>query len=239
MADILRIDRILTESGIASRSEVNRAAKRGHITCNGKVVRDLSQKVDPHTAILCYDGERIIWRESTFVMLNKPDGYISATDDPREMTVLELLDDRLCRMGMFPCGRLDKDTLGLLILTNDGVTAHRLTSPKHHAEKIYFFRCRDPLTDEAALRLTEGVTLDDGYHTLPCQITREDGHMSGTITLTEGKYHQIKRMLSAVGNAVTYLERISFGGISLDRSLARGAWRLLTDDEIARLKDIQ
>ena len=162
-------------------------------------------------------------------MLNKPDGYVSATDDPNEKTVLDLVDPEDRRKGLFPCGRLDKNTLGLVILTNDGENAHRLLSPKHHVSKVYKFSAAKPLSQEDTEKLEKGVDIG-GYLTKPCKVTLT-GENEGEITLTEGKYHQIKRMLEAVDNKITYLERISFGDIKLDTSLCRGEWRYLTPKE--------
>lgn len=228
----MRIDKLLTSAGICSRTEASKAARAGRICVNGGVAKDLSCHIDPSVDTVTLDGEEIIFREHVYIMLNKPDGYISATDDPREKTVLELLPSRLKRRGLFPCGRLDKDTLGLLILTDDGPLSHRLTSPNHHAEKVYRFIAADPVADLS--RLESGVTLDDGYTTKPAVITLTDADR-GLITLTEGKYHQIKRMFAAVGNRITYLERVSFGGVELDPSLPRGEWRFLSADEEERL----
>ena len=230
----MRIDKFLSSHGIASRSEAAKAAKAGLVSVNGEKVRDLSRHIDPDRDVVAYDGEVISYNEYVYVMLNKPDGYISATDDPRQKTVLELLDDRLKKRGLFPCGRLDIDTLGLLILTDDGQTAHRLISPKHHAEKVYKFGCANELSDDDISRLESGVDLDDGYHTLPAKV-RYEGEKTGYITLTEGKYHQIKRMFAAVGNKITYLERVSFGGVILDESLERGEYRYLTEEEVRLL----
>ena len=163
-------------------------------------------------------------------MLNKPDGYVSATDDEKEKTVLDLVNDEDRRKGLFPCGRLDKNTLGLVILTNDGDGAHRLLSPKHHVEKVYKFEVDAPISSEDVSRLENGVDIG-GYLTKPCKIKLYDNLSSGEITLTEGKYHQIKRMMEAIDNKITYLERISFGSILLDESLKRGEWRYLTTAE--------
>ncbi len=229
----MRLDKFLSVTGYLSRSESARAAKQGRITVNGSCVSDNSVKIDENKDVIILDGERIVYREHTYIMLNKPDGYISATDDPRQMTVLELLPERLRRIGLFPCGRLDIDTLGLLILTDDGPLAHRLISPKHHAEKVYYFRTARPL--ERVDELEKGVELDDGYVTLPAKCEKT-GEREGLLTLTEGKYHQVKRMLAAVGNHCEFLERVSFGGIELDRTLVRGGWRYLTEEEETLLK---
>ena len=167
-------------------------------------------------------------------MLNKPDGYISATDDKKEMTVLDLLGEREKKLGLFPCGRLDKNTLGFLLLTNNGDLCHRLLSPKQHVSKVYYFNSERLITDEDKARLEAGVNLD-GEITKPAKLTLGDDRMSGHLTLTEGKFHQVKRMLEAVCNKVTYLERVEFAGLPLDTSLARGEWRELTKEEEAHL----
>ena len=163
-------------------------------------------------------------------MLNKPDGVISATEDGDGMTVLDLLPDKYKKMGLFPCGRLDKNTLGLLILTNNGALAHRLLSPKCHVEKTYRFVCERPLTKEDEEFLCRGVDIGEKTSTKPAILHLDSDH-SGTITVVEGKYHQIKRMFQAVCNKITYLERITFADIPLDTTLARGEWRELREEE--------
>ncbi|MBQ7822191.1 MAG: rRNA pseudouridine synthase [Clostridia bacterium] len=232
----MRIDKLLTTVGAASRTEAAKAAKRGEITVNGVPVRRADVHVDPDRDVIVLRGEPIVYKEHVYIMLNKPDGYVSATDDPREKTVLELLPEKYRRLGLFPCGRLDKNTLGLIILTNDGEGAHRVLSPKHHVGKTYRYMCADPLTDVDIDRLASGITLDDGYVTKDAVIRADDGRLTGEITLTEGKYHQIKRMFAAVNNKITYLERISFGHIILDPDLERGQWRELNKEEEALFK---
>lgn len=229
----MRIDKFLSVMGIASRSESSRAAKNGKITVDGVICKRVDTHIDPDINVVTYEGETIIYREYTYIMLNKPAGYISSTDDPREKTVLELLPETLQRQKLFPCGRLDKDTVGLLILTNDGALAHRLLSPKHHAEKVYYFKCAQKLSDID--KIERGIKLDDGYITLPSKIDVLSAN-DGYIMLTEGKYHQIKRMFEAVGNKITFLRRIRFGGVELDEDLKSGEWRYLTEDEINILK---
>ena len=230
----MRIDKFMTSMGILTRSEASKAARNGKILVDGAVIRDSGAHIDPEKNTVSYLGEEITYRCHTYIMLNKPDGYISATDDLHQTTVLELLDDRLRRTGLFPCGRLDRDTLGLLILTDDGETAHKLLSPRHHAEKVYAFRCENQLSESDIVRLESGVMLDDGYVTLPAKVELNGG-CEGRITLTEGKYHQIKRMFAAVDNNIVYLERVYFAGIPLDPSLKRGEWRFLNENEIEKL----
>lgn len=228
----MRLDKYLTETNTATRKEAASAARSGAITVNGEVVRDPSKHIDENTAKVVFRGEEVVYRRFTYIMLNKPEGYVSATDDKSAPTVLELIPEK-CRKGLFPCGRLDRYTVGLMILTNDGELSHNILSPKHHAEKEYFFRCEKPL--DRIAELENGVHIEGGYLTKPCTVTKVDDY-SGRIVLTEGKYHQIKRMLHAVGNKITYLERIRFAGLTLENAPERGKWRFLTDEEIAILR---
>ena len=179
----------------------------------------------------------LIWKQKNiYIMLNKPEGYVSATEDGKDRTVLDLLPDGVRNDRMFPCGRLDKNTLGLMLITDNGELSHRLLAPKSHVDKKYRFKSRDAIDPEDAKRFEGGLTLEDGYVTLPARIELDGDGMGGIITLTEGKYHQIKRMLSALDNKITYLERLTFGPLTLDSSLKRGEWRYLTEDEIAALE---
>ena len=231
----MRLDKLLSEVGLCSRSECRKAAKAGQITVDGVVVKASDLHIDPDKNVITYMGETVNYKKFTYILLNKPDGYVSATDDVRERTVLTLLDERLQKLGLFPCGSLDKKTVGLLILTNDGELCHRLLSPKHHVSKVYFFRCERTVTDEDKARLEAGVTLDNEL-TKPAKLTLCEDRMSGYLTLTEGKFHQVKRMLEAVCNKITYLERVEFAGIPLDPALARGEYRELTEAEEALLR---
>ena len=232
----MRLDKFLVTTGKATRSEAGRAARGGQVTVNGVVEKHADRQIDPDVDTVTLCGEVISYRRYTYILLNKPDGVVSATEDGRDRTVLDLLPDELQRIGLFPCGRLDKHTLGLMLLTNNGPLGHRLLSPKHHVKKRYLYTCRSPLSESDRVLLEGGVTLDDGYVTKPARIkTSEDG-LSGEITLIEGKYHQIKRMLEAVDNKIVTLERVSFGPLCLDGTLPRGAWRYLTEDEVAALE---
>ena len=219
---------------VCSRSEASKSARSGGITVDGVAVKRADTHIDPERNVVCYLGKQVVYKKFTYIMLNKPDGYISATDDPREKTVLELLDERSRKLGLFPAGRLDKNTLGLLILTNDGELCHRLLSPKNHVAKKYFFRAERDITEDDKRRLESGVMLD-GELTKPAKVELVDSR-SGEITITEGKFHQIKRMLEAVCNKIVFLERVEFAGIPLDRSLARGEWRELTPHEEEELR---
>ncbi len=225
---MMRLDKYLAESGLFSRSEATRAIRAGRIAVNGEAVRDASVKVDETTAVVTADGQTVRWTKYRYIMLNKPADYVSTTDDSPK-SVMKLLPPEFSRLGMFPCGRLDIDTVGLLLVTNDGPTAHELLSPKHHREKTYGFECL-PLTMDMKRKLEEGVELSD-FTSKPCTVQLDDA-THGRITVTEGKYHQIKRMFHAVGSEITYLERLTFAGLTLDKKLARGEWRELTEEEI-------
>jgi 16S rRNA pseudouridine516 synthase len=234
--DIMRIDKLLSELGIASRKEAAKVAKSGGIIIDGIAVRDVSKHIDPEKSKVIYLGREIVYQKYTYVMLNKPTGYVSATDYKSLPYVTELLPEELRRRELFPVGRLDRDTVGLMILTNNGVLAHSLLSPKHHVTKEYYFTAAEPVREGAEEHFKDGVTLADGYECKPAELYLSEDRREGRIVLTEGKYHQIKRMIAAQDNRVTSLERISFGGILLDRTLARGEWRYLTDNEIKLLE---
>ena len=193
------------------------------------------------TQVITLDGVPVIYREFTYIMMHKPQGVVSATDDPGETTVLDLLPEHLRRLNLFPCGRLDKNTTGFVLLTSDGVLSHRVLAPKRHAEKVYRFSVKFPLSEEDVTTLEAGVTIaSDSYaeewKTAPCRVLPDDNRLGGEIVLTEGKYHQIKRMMEAVHNQITSLARVSFCGISLDPDLKPGEWRYLTEEEEAQLK---
>ena len=234
----MRIDKYISECVDASRKEIARDAKRGLVSVDGIAVKDVSRHIDESTARVCYRGVALTYRKYTYVMLNKPEGYISATEDGRLPVVTELLGDELAHLELFPVGRLDKDTVGLMILTNNGKLAHTLLSPRHHAEKEYYFKCADPLSEGAEELFASGVTLADGYECKSAQLSPDSDRLGGRITLTEGKYHQIKRMVASLGNKVTYLERVRFADITLDSSLARGEYRLLDEKEISSLEEV-
>ena len=232
----MRIDKLLSEMGIATRREAAKVAKAGGVTVDGVPVRDVSAHVDPAVSRISYMGRELVYERYVYVMLNKPEGYVSATDDKSLPYVTELLPEELRRRELFPVGRLDRDTTGLMILTNNGKLAHSVLSPKHHVEKVYYFTAAEPLADGAEETFAEGVTLADGYECKSARLELSSDRMSGTIVLTEGKYHQIKRMIASTGNKVTSLERISFAGIALDESLSRGEWRYLTEREAQMLE---
>ena len=226
----MRLDKFLSETGTATRSESKKAARSGGVTLNGVAVRDLSVHIDPENDRVTYMDSPVIYQKNIYIMMNKPDGVISATEDGNETTVLELLPEKYRKMEIFPCGRLDKNTLGLLILTNNGALAHRLLSPKCHVEKTYRFECERPLTEADVELLCKGVDIGEKSSTQPAKVSLTSSR-SGEISVTEGKFHQIKRMFQAVCNKITYLERIRFADIPLDTALARGEWRELTEEE--------
>ena len=233
----MRLDKFISEMGLASRKEAAIAAKRGQLWVDGAPERDTSKHIDPDRQTVTFMGREVLYRRYTYVMLNKPEGYVSATEDSRLPVVTELLPEELRRQELFPVGRLDRDTVGLMILTNNGPLAHTLLSPKRHVEKEYIFECAEPLPIGAEDSFEVGITLRDGYECKPSELHCEAGRMRGRIVLTEGKYHQIKRMIASFDNRVTYLERVKFGGIPLDVSLSRGEWRYLTDGEIKLLEE--
>lgn len=232
----MRIDKFLSITGCCSRSDAKRAIRSKNVLINGIAVRSADEKIEPNKDEVIYYGKKIIYREYNYIMMNKPEGVVSATDDGRDTTVIDLLPPDVRNDRMFPCGRLDKNTLGLMLITDNGDLAHELLAPKSHVSKKYRFRAEKPISKDDAIRVESGVTLEDGYVTLPAKIELEEDGMGGIITLTEGKYHQIKRMLISLDNKITYLERISFGPLSLDTSLARGEWRYLTEEETEALK---
>ena len=229
----MRLDKFFSSLGVLSRRECAAAAKRGEITVDGGTVRDPSVHIDPETCSVTLRGEPVLWKRHLYLMLNKPAGTVSSTEDS-ERTVMKLLPPSYERAGCFPCGRLDADTVGLLLIMSDGPLAHELLSPRRHVSKAYRFRCAEPLNEDAVAALESGIDLGD-FTTAPAEVKMES-ETEGVITITEGKFHQIKRMLAAVGSGIAYLERIRFGPLSLDPSLDRGEWRELTKDEIELLK---
>ncbi len=224
-----RADKLLAATGRWSRKEAADLIKAGRVTADGTVVLRREDKY-PETARFRVDGEDISTEKYTYLMLHKPAGLVSATDDPREPTVLSLLPEHLRKIGLFPAGRLDKDTTGLLLLTNDGALAHDLLSPRKHVDKTYYVEVDGILdeADQAAFR--EGMTLADGLRCLPAGLELL-GEGKALVTLREGKYHQIKRMCAARGKPVTALKRLTFGPLALDEALAPGQWRPLTAAE--------
>lgn len=228
---MIRLDKYLCDMGVGTRSEVKSILKKGRVTVDSVVVKAADFKIEETKAKVCLDGRELGWCGKVYYLLHKPAGVVTATKDVREKTVMDLLGDAPGR-DLFPVGRLDKDTEGLLLITNDGDLSHRLLSPRKHVDKTYLVYTKTPVTAEMCKRLEEGVDIGDEKPTLPAKVKhpadREDAIL---LTITEGRFHQVKRMLEAVGNEVTYLKRISMGSLTLEDSLKKGAWRKLTEEE--------
>lgn len=234
---LLRLDKILCDAGLATRSEARGMIAAGRASVDGTAVTAPDAKFDPETSDVRLDGVPVDTHRFRIFMLNKPEGVVSATEDAAQKTVLDLLPRELRRLGLFPVGRLDKDTTGLLLLTNDGALAHELTSPRHRVDKVYAFTADGMLGEKDAAALAAGITLRDGTRCLPALLSMDPADSSrGTIAVQEGKYHQVKRMLAACGAPVTTLKRLSMGGLALDPSLQPGAFRELTAAEYALLR---
>lgn len=229
-----RLDKLLAGTGKWSRREVKALVRQGLVRVDGQLAASAEDKLDPAAAIITVAGETISLRRFTYVMLHKPAGVLTATEDRKQPTVLDLLPPELRRIGLAPVGRLDKDTEGLLLLTNDGELAHRLLSPKYHVEKRYFARVDGELSAADTEAFARGMTLGDGLECLPAGLEVLPDRVC-IVTLREGKFHQVKRMLAARGAPVLYLKRLSMGPLTLDDSLAAGAYRLLRAEEISAL----
>lgn len=237
----MRLDKLLAHSGLGTRKEVKKLLKTKIVEVNEEVVTDPKVHVDPEQDTITVGGEPIEYQEFVYFMLNKPQGVISATEDVMHETVLDLLELQDSLQDPHPVGRLDIDTEGLLVLTNDGKLTHQLLSPKKEVPKTYEAEIAGIMTSEDIEAFLKGVTLDDGYETLPAQLVlkevNEDEQSSKVeITIHEGKFHQVKRMVEAVGKEVTYLKRLSMGPLALDPNLELGSYRELTKEEIALLK---
>lgn len=234
-----RLDKILSNLGYGSRKELKGIIKRGVVQVDGVVVKDNGKIVDAEKSVIKINGEQIVYRKFIYLIMNKPDGVISATRDSREETVIDLLHPDHQAFDPFPVGRLDKDTVGLLLLTNDGELNHKLIAPKWHVDKVYFARIDKNVTEEDIEDFEKGITLDDGYLCNSAKLeiisAGEDGS-EVKLTIQEGKFHQVKRMFEALDKMVTYLQRIEFGGLTLDSELEEGEYRELTEEELAILK---
>lgn len=229
-----RLDKRLAATGEWSRKEARELIRAGRVTVSGQVCRSIDEKVEADTPV-SVDGNPIGADAPVYLMLHKPDGVVSATEDGRDKTVLDLLPTPYRAMGLFPVGRLDKDTEGLLLLTNDGPLAHRLLSPRRHVDKVYYVEVDGILDQQDVQAVSEGVLLGDGYRCMPGKLELLPGNTSAYITIREGKYHQIKRMMASRGKPVNYLKRIRFGPLSLDPKLDKGGWRALTQEEMQEL----
>ena len=237
----LRLDKIIAASGRYSRREVKQLVRQGRVLVDGVPARSPEDKADPEAAEIAVDGEVLRYRRYTWVMLHKPAGVLSATEDGRGKTVLDLLPQELQRQGLFPVGRLDKDTEGLLLLTNEGGLAHDLLSPRHHVDKVYYARTAGTLTEADRRAFAEGLELG-GLLCLPAELEILSAGTEGSealVTLREGKFHQVKRMLAQRGKPVLYLKRVKMGNLTLDPALARGDYRYLTDEELRELRNFR
>lgn len=235
----LRIDKILSNMGWGTRNEIKKAMKKGFITVDDEVINDPGYKLVPGEKELRINGEKVLYQEFIYLMLNKPAGYISATEDEKDQTVLELLPEKYLIFAPFPVGRLDKDTEGLLLLTNDGQLGHILTMPKKKVPKTYYALIRGEVTKSDQAAFAKGVTLEDGYITMPAEmeIIKSGERSEIELTIYEGKYHQVKRMFQARGKEVVFLKRLSMGSLILDESLKTGEYRELTPKELELLRE--
>ncbi|WP_053218847.1 pseudouridine synthase [Virgibacillus senegalensis] len=235
----MRIDKLLANMGYGSRKEVKDLLKKGNVRCNDKVIKSPQTHVNPGKSVVTVFGETVEYKEAVYLMMNKPPGYVSATEDQRDLTVVDLLEPEDAVLNPFPVGRLDKDTEGLLLITNDGKLAHQLLSPKKHVGKTYYATIEGRVTEEDKKAFKKGVTLDDGYITQPADlnILMQGDFSEIELTITEGKFHQVKRMFESVGKKVTYLKRLSMGSLELDSELQTGEYRELTEEELNYLQN--
>lgn len=232
----MRLDKYLAEMGKGTRSQIRQDIRMGRIRVDGQTAVSAELKVEPGVTQVVYDGEPVAYVQYEYYMLNKPAGVVSATEDRHDVTVLDLIKDRK-REDLFPVGRLDKDTEGLLLITNDGALAHRLLHPKKHVDKTYFARLKGPVTDKMVQDFEAGLDIGDEKPTLPAILTvlKNGETAEAEITIREGRFHQVKRMAEAVGSQVLYLKRLRMGSLCLDERLAPGEYRELTQEEIRRL----
>lgn len=232
----MRLDKFLTEMEIGSRSQVKSLIKKGLVEVNGVVCRDSDYKLDESKDVVSYGGEKLSYQKFRYYILNKPQGVVTATKDSKEKTVMELLEN-VRKADLAPVGRLDKDTEGLLLITNDGALAHKLLSPKKHVDKVYRVKLAKPVTEDDIEQLEAGVDIGDDSITMPAKVQRIQ-EKEILLTIHEGRFHQVKRMLKAVGNEVVHLKRESFGCLQLEDSLKTGAFRELTTEEVDELKKL-
>lgn len=232
-----RLDKVISNMGFGSRKDVMKAVRDGRVLVNGKVVKDRAMKVDPYKDEIQFDNQIIEYRKYIYLMMNKPEGVVSSTNDPSNLTVLSLLEVQHLIFEPFPVGRLDKDTEGLLLITNDGKLAHGLLSPNRKVPKTYYAEVDGVVENKDIEKFKEGVTLDDGYKTMPAEleILESDRISKIKLTIYEGKYHQVKRMFKSIGMRVIYLKRISMGSLKLDDDLYPGEYRELTEEELAEI----
>lgn len=244
----MRLDKLLSNLGYGTRSEIKKMCKQGMVKVNGQEIKKPDHHIDPNQDQVCLNGQTIRYREFIYLMMNKPAGYVSATFDRYDQTVIDLIDNEYLAFEPFPVGRLDKDTEGLLVITNDGQLSHRVLSPKKHVPKKYYAEINQEVLARDIKAFGQGIYIGDDYTTKPAKLEliktfeAEDGAMYSKVyvTISEGKFHQVKRMFEAVGKNVLYLKRVQMGGLKLDESLELGEYRELTEEEIDLLekKDI-
>lgn len=228
----MRLDKFLSTSGIGTRSEVKKCIKKGMVKVNNEIIKDDGYVIDENVDRVIFNNQEVTYQKYHYYMLNKPAGYVTSTKD-KEVTVMSLIKE-FPKFKLSPVGRLDKDTEGLLIITDDGELIHELTSPKKHIPKTYYVETLESITNNDVKMLEEGVTLDDGYQTLPSEIIQKNDRII-YLTIYEGKYHQVKRMLEAINNKVTYLKRVKMNNLELDENLKKGEYRKLSNDELKQL----
>lgn len=234
----MRLDKFLSHMGYGTRREVKILVKSKAIQVNEAVVKDSSMHVNEFKDKVTVYGEVVEYKEFIYLMMNKPPGVVSATEDSRDQTVVDLLDDDVRHFDPYPVGRLDKDTVGLLLLTNDGALTHRLLSPNKDVPKVYYAKVEGVVDEADITAFSNGVILDDGYHTKPgiLNIIKSGPISEIELSITEGKFHQVKRMFESVGKKVVYLKRLSMGTLLLDSSLAEGTYRELTEEELEQIQ---
>lgn len=236
-----RLDKVLGNLGYGSRKEIKAICKNSEVTVDGEIVKDSGLKIDPDKANIEIRGERINYRKFIYLLLNKPAGVVSATFDNYDETVIDLIDPEFQAFEPFPVGRLDKDTVGFLLLTNDGALNHKLISPKNHVNKVYYAEIDKPVDEKDAEAFKKGIVIDDGYKCMPGELeilkSSEDGS-EVLVTIQEGKFHQVKRMFEALEKSVVYLKRVKFGPMDLDEALEEGEYRELTEEEVSILQNL-
>ncbi len=229
-----RLDKIIASQGKYSRSEVKKLVKKGAVSVNGTTVKQYDLKISPESDEITVEGERILYKKHIYIMMNKPQGVISASNDKTQKTVVDLVPDELMRDGLFPAGRLDGDTVGFVLITDDGDFAHRILSPKNHITKTYHAVLQRKITAEDIERFKKGVELSDGTLCLEAELSEIEGDVPmAEIIICEGKYHQVKRMFAALGNKVLKLKRVKMGKLCLDERLSEGECREITSEELA------
>ncbi|WP_346889377.1 pseudouridine synthase [Clostridium sp. UBA1056] len=236
-----RLDKVLGNLGYGSRKEIKASCKNGEVVVDGEIIKDSATKIDPEAAVIEVNGERVMYRKYVYLLLNKPAGVVSATFDNYDETVIDLLDPEYQVFEPFPVGRLDKDTVGFLLLTNDGALNHKLISPKNHVDKVYYAEIDKPVDEKDIASFRKGIVIDDGYKCMPGNLeiisSTEDGS-EVLVTIQEGKFHQVKRMFEALDKSVVYLKRVKFGPMELDETLEEGEYRELTQEEIDILNNL-